>query len=71
MTSSEAESVKLFSNSYLATRVAFNELDSYCIAKNFDTKSLIDGVSSDPRMVGIIIHHLDMAAIVCLKTQSS
>jgi len=51
MTSSEAESVKLFSNSYLATRVAFfNELDSYCIAKNFDTKSLIDGVSSDPRI---------------------
>ena len=51
MSSSEAESVKLFSNSYLATRVAFfNELDSFCLENNFDTRSVIDGLSSDSRI---------------------
>ena len=51
MSNSEAESVKLFSNTYLATRVSFfNELDSFCLEKKLDSKSIIDGLSSDSRI---------------------
>ena len=73
MNPSDAEAVKLLSNTYLAMRVAFfNELDSLSLNNNLDSKSIICGISLDNRIGDFFIttRPLDSEATVCQKIQN-
>ena len=71
MSNKEAEAVKLFSNAYIAMRVAyFNEIDTFCDCENISTKNVIVGVSADQR-IGNFYNNLVMEDIVCQKIQKN